>query len=129
MLHFKMCSIPLQYFPVRPREVMEVLRLVRCLDPQAMLGCPRCLEGNRGAVPEERLNWKGGAGRPLTTARPQIPAGRGFAAHLEEVHGLDAESTRRKELPIILWSPGAFQTVDLLIHYIVEEIAVSNDYQ
>ncbi len=69
------------------------------------------------------------AGHPLGTARPQIPAGRGFASHLEEVHGLDAESTRRKDLPIILWSPGAFRAVDLLIEYIVEEIAVSNDYQ
>ena len=114
-----------QFIPIVPRDIMETLRLVRSLDPQAILGCPRCLEEDRAAVPGARVSWRGWQQEQLPLAQPHIKAARQYAAHLEEVHGLAPSEIRRKDLPVVLWSPRGSPATDLLLYWVAEEILVS----
>ena len=109
------------------KDIMEQLRQVRALDPEAVLGCPRCLEEDRGSVPGARLNWRGfklvPPRSPLRpTSQPQIRAARDFCRHLEEVHGIGPSHMRRKDFPVILYSARGYQAVDLLLHHVAKEL-------
>ena len=129
LLGIQSCTFffPLQYVSIVNREVMERLRLVRALDPQAILTCPRCQERDRGSVPDMRLSWQGIIGAPpSTSSQPHIRAARLYIAHLQGVHQLSPSDLRRKDLPVVLWSPRDYEAVDLLLTALVDEFAVSS---
>ena len=108
--------------------MMEHVRQVRALDPLAILGCPRCLEGDRESVPGARISWHGWCQEQSSFKQPHIPAARKYVRHLEEVHNLDSSELRRKDLPIILWAPGSYMSMDLLLYRVAGAILVSPVY-
>lgn len=118
----RLCFLLQTYIAIQPKEVIERLRQVRTLHPESMLGCTHCLKEDLGKVPIARLSWQGYQFSALTSSQPQIKPGQAYLTHLEHRHKTGSSDLRRKDLPIILWSPRGYDAVDILTIYMVREL-------